>query len=617
MNSDIEERIKTLEQERDKELSNTEDIKLSKTSSTHSKIKASYNRKINNLKKYGVENISQLKDVKDKVSKKAKGKDWNTIIEKRKQTNLQRYGKESAMQNEDVKEKLKKTMLEKYGVENAMQDKHVREKVVETNLQRYGCKTALQNDAVKKKIKEDNLAKYHVEYTMQREDVKEKRRKNNIAKYGNSNGVGYGTEIHKQRMLERYGVDNVFKSEFIKKKAHDTMLERYGVRYGFESEDIRNKAIKTNIAKYGTAHPQTLDSIKKKTVETNISRYGVEHPAKLKKTQDKKRNTLYDRYGVYNSYNIEEIRDKAFSNNGHTISKTNIRFRDMLKEELGLDFELEKDGFDLRKDSVVVEIDPSFTHNCTFSFAYKTGRTGQNNPIDKNYHINKTKMAIEKGYKCIHIFDWDDLDKIKNMLKDKKTVYARNLSINEVSIEECDKFLNVNHLQGTCKGQAVRLGLYKDNKLVEIMTFGKPRYNKNYQYELLRLCTDSSYKVVGGSEKLFKHFIENYNPDSIISYCDNSKFSGEVYKRLGFKLKSFGSPSCHWFNLGTKRHITDNLLRQRGFSQLHRDNNYEIAKKGDSNKELMIKEGYVEVYDCGQSTYTWNRLDNHSYNRTE
>ena len=281
----------------------------------------------------------------------------------------------------------------------------------------------------------------------------------------------------------------------------------------------------------------------------------------------------------------------------------------MLENELGLHFELEKDGFDLKKDDLVIEIDPSFTHNCTYSFAYKTGRTDQNTPIDKNFHINKTKTALNEGYRCIHIFDWDDLDKIKNMLKDKKTLYSRNLFIDNVSSEQCNKFLNENHLQGTCKGQTVRLGLYKDSELVEIMTFGKPRYNKNYEWELLRLCTHKDYKVVGGSERLFKHFIENYNPDSIISYCDNSKFNGDVYKRLQFKLKSFGTPSCHWFNLGTKRHITDNLLRARGFSQLHGDNNYEIAKKGDSNRELMIKEGYVEVYDCGQSTYIWKKED--------
>ena len=94
------------------------------------------------------------------------------------------------------------------------------------------------------------------------------------------------------------------------------------------------------------------------------------------------------------------------------------------------------------------------------------------------------------------------------------------------------------------------------------MTFGKPRYNKNYEYELIRYC--SSKKVVGGAEKLFNYFIKTYNPKSIISYCDWSKFNGNVYSKLGFKYKSY-SICKHWYNTKTKKHITDNLLRQRGF----------------------------------------------------
>jgi len=96
------------------------------------------------------------------------------------------------------------------------------------------------------------------------------------------------------------------------------------------------------------------------------------------------------------------------------------------------------------------------------------------------------------------------------------------------------------------------------------MTFGKPRYNRKYEYELLRYC--SSYTVIGGAEKLFSYFLNTYTPKSIISYCDLSKFTGRVYNRLGFILKNNKIvPSKHWYNLVTKRHITDNLLRQRGF----------------------------------------------------
>ena len=137
------------------------------------------------------------------------------------------------------------------------------------------------------------------------------------------------------------------------------------------------------------------------------------------------------------------------------------------------------------------------------------------------------------------------------------------------------------------------------------MTFGTPRYNKNYGWELLRYC--SSKNIVGGAEKIFSHFLKQYNPTSIISYCDLSKFDGTTYAKLGFTLLGKHEPSKHWFNLKTGRHITDNLLRQRGFDQLF-GKEYGTYGKGTSNEDLMLKHNFIEVYDCGQATYIWNRI---------
>lgn len=131
------------------------------------------------------------------------------------------------------------------------------------------------------------------------------------------------------------------------------------------------------------------------------------------------------------------------------------------------------------------------------------------------------------------------------------------------------------------------------------MTFGRPRYNKRYEWELLRLCIKPGYKIAGGSEKLFNHFVKQNDPISIISYCDLSKFVGNVYTKLGFELLYNTKPNKHW-SKGT-RHITNNLLLQRGYDQLFNTN----YGKGTSNEELMISSGWVEVYDCGQGVYVY------------
>ena len=105
---------------------------------------------------------------------------------------------------------------------------------------------------------------------------------------------------------------------------------------------------------------------------------------------------------------------------------------------------------------------------------------------------------------------------------------------------------------------------------------------------------------------MFSYFLSKYAPKSIISYCDNSKFVGNIYETLEFNLLSYGKPSKHWYNPKTQLHITDNLLRQRGYDQLFKTN----YGKGSSNEELMIMNGFVEIYDCGQSTYIYRNSGN-------
>ena len=59
--------------------------------------------------------------------------------------------------------------------------------------------------------------------------------------------------------------------------------------------------------------------------------------------------------------------------------------------------------------------------------------------------------------------------------------------------------------------------------------------------------------------------------------------------------------SKHWYNLKTKQHITDNLLNQRGFDQLFGTD----FGKDFSNKELMLDNNFVEIYDAGQASYVY------------
>ena len=405
-----------------------------------------------------------------------------------------------------------------------------------------------------------------------------------IKEFGFNKDKNQIQEQRKEHIKEKYNVENTYQLESSIEKSKQTKLERYGN----ENYNNSNQQKQTMIDKYGVKCGYNLPEIQEKIK----SKYGGMGSAS-NTILDKMKETVQEKYGV--PYFC--MKEECYSKNGFTVSRINQEFANLLKEndiQYEQEYHIKSNSYDFKIDNILIEINPTYTHNSTNPTWFHNSKK---EPLEKNYHIEKTKLALNNGYRCIHVWDWDNIDKIIEILKSKERVYARKCILKEVSIEDVDKFLNKYHLQNTCKGQDIRLGLYYNNELIQVMTFGKPRYNKNFEYELLRLCTKSNYRIIGGAKKLFNHFIKNYKPESIISYCDNSKFNGEIYKELGFILKDFGTPSKHWFN--GKRHITDNFLRQRGFDQLFGTN----YGKGTSNEELMIKSGFVEIYDSGQSIY--------------
>ena len=231
----------------------------------------------------------------------------------------------------------------------------------------------------------------------------------------------------------------------------------------------------------------------------------------------------------------------------------------------------------------------------------------------KTYHLNKTLRAYKKGIHLIHIFEyeWEDeqkrrkiLDMLRRMINPSSNtiVYARKTELREVGSSESTEFLEENHLQGSINS-SINYGLYYNNKLVALMTFGKPRFNKEYQWELHRLAYKNGVIVVGGADKLFKHFIKENNPSSIISYCDISKFDGHVYPRLGFKatLSDITEPNYMWVDSHT------NIALPRYKTMKHKLLAAGLGTPDMTENDIMESLGYTKVYDCGNLRFTWAR----------
>lgn len=265
--------------------------------------------------------------------------------------------------------------------------------------------------------------------------------------------------------------------------------------------------------------------------------------------------------------------------------QNNIEFEENVKlDQFTYDF--------LVKDTLIV---------VALSAIYNTSWSPLRPPCEK-YTLRKMMLCAQNHkYKFVCIFDWDNVTKVlSRFLENNLCCRASKLNITEISKQDADNFLDNYHLQSKCRGNTINIALLENNSVVSLMTFGKPRYNKNYQYELLRLVTVPQVIIYGGASKMFSHFIIKYIPESVISYCDRSKFSGKVYTHLGFSLKS-SSVSRHWVRLQDQLHFNDSLVRQHGCDQLVGTS----YGKGTSNEQTLLDNGFLPVWDCGQDTYVY------------
>lgn len=511
--------------------------------------------------------------------------------ELRKMHNREKWGVDHPMQLDSVKEKHRESMLERYGVESPLQSDEIKAKAVESNLNKFGTEWALGNKEFHERCFDTMEKKYGARTSFEAPELVEKAKKTNRKKYGFDNPMQSEEVKNKVKItcLERYGTENPLQSEEIKAKAKATRASH--------QDEITEKIRQTFRENYGVDNCRQSPIVIAKIKRSVMEHYGVDSPVKSKEVREKIMKTTMERYGVPWYVMSDEYVNNGVSNKGK-ISNTNKRFATLL-HKLGLttefEFAIKDKSYDIHivGTNVLIEIDPSYTHNTE-------GANHFHRKISEQYHLEKTLVAERNGYRCIHVFDWDDLDKVANLIAPTKRIYARNCGIVKIINQSvANKFINENHLQGQARGSILTLGLTYEGEIVEAMSFGRSRYDKKHTYELLRLCSKQGTTVVGGASKLFKFATEQLDLDDIISYCDRSKFNGAVYEKIGMKLIRETNPNIVWSRDSDK--ITSNLLRQRGYDQLFKTN----YGKGTDNDILMLVNGWVPVPDCGQKVFSY------------
>lgn len=214
--------------------------------------------------------------------------------------------------------------------------------------------------------------------------------------------------------------------------------------------------------------------------------------------------------------------------------------------------------------------------------------------VDKNQHLEKTKMCEEKNIRLIHIFEDDWLLKrsiCESIILSALGIYKQKIFARVCEFKKVDKivgknFIDQNHIQAGITGGEY-FGLYFENELVQIIQIGKSRFKKD-EIELYRMCTKLNTQVIGGFSKLMKN--QPYN--EIISFIDKSLYNGKGYEKSGWSYLYTTHPNYTY--------LVKNKRENRLKYQKHKLKN--VLENFDpklTEAQNMKNNKYYQIFDCG------------------
>jgi len=163
--------------------------------------------------------------------------------------------------------------------------------------------------------------------------------------------------------------------------------------------------------------------------------------------------------------------------------------------------------------------------------------------ISKDYLVS----LLSRDRRTIFVYDYEITDERKfdvivsdiryalNMID--RRIYARKCELKELSNKDVRDFLVENSLFGY-RTASITFGLFYENELVMVYSFGNNYYGRNGDTEIIRVCTKKNTQVIGGSSKCLKQYIDKYgnDGDALIFYVDAIHHNGNSMNKDGFEF---------------------------------------------------------------------------------
>lgn len=227
----------------------------------------------------------------------------------------------------------------------------------------------------------------------------------------------------------------------------------------------------------------------------------------------------------------------------------------------------------------------------------------------RKYHLDMYKGYLEQGIRLILIFsdEWEHKKpQVLNFLKSalgvyERKIYARLCECREVPKKEAEKFLVEQHMQGPRRGSLFYIGLYFQEELLGVCSFGSHHRLGHPEAILDRLCFKDGVQVIGGASRMFKRGIEwckSKGYPKILSWSDSRFSVGHLYNVLGFNKDDQMGPDYSYV-----------LLADPSAPRRSKQSNKKScigAREGQTERERTIELGRVRVWDLGKIRWSYN-----------
>lgn len=465
-----------------------------------------------------------------------------------------------------VQDKVKKTMVEKYGVEYISQSKEVRKKIQDTCMKNYGSKTPLENKEIYQKTYESNIVNHDGKYYLATEEARElSNEAHRTEEYRKWAKETYDPSKRKQAIIDKYGVDNVFKLKEFQDRIKQTNLDRYGVDNPGKFPEIITRRMETRmLSNIKNQEEFNKDFILSKFIADN--KFDIETCAQYFGLTVYAINYFKIKFGIEypNLVSVNNTLESEFYQ--YVQSLTN---EEIIRHERKLfDYKMELDIY-IPTRKIAFEFNGNYWHS-------------QNIGAPKEYHLWKTQMCKSKGIRLIHIWEHEWV-KSKEKCKDFISSIFKE-KVNDENGYACIvenrylKTINYNYFDEN----SIKIMFRSNNKIISIVEFIEKDKNN---WEIVSFTGD-----LFNLDQILKCFKSKFNPESISILLDLSKYDNEYFINNGFVLDNLIEPTYFWVKSGNiyadNDLVTKFDINKENFNELLNDTKF--LKCYNSGFELLI-----------------------------